>query len=389
MRWAMGFVGLATVTAQADRRVNLQDLSPPTEKAAYAPWLAGQAPAVRAAIAKNCADGYAWDPLCNGIGPYGLESPPPRDDVAARAAWDAQLSPEAAAWVARKCAGPKHLASELCGFALPTPPAAGVAYGAWFKGLTRNERAMVDEHCAEMPTGTDEYCDGIGPLHIPVPPDTTAAMMPGSGGPRVADVQAEWDAWYRKLSKKQKAYYRYWCTGERAAVSPLCGGTPLVVVFDGKPVAYTRATDGSRFAIDGVSALRTDWPTARTPWIARDVNGDGMITDGTELFGSGTDGGARDGFEALARLDDNGDGVLDARDRAWPSLLLWRDHDGDRRGVADELAPLSSAVEHISLEVKRGGRCDARGNCERLHASAGAATVVDVQLLTQPPRKHQ
>lgn len=53
-------------------------------------------------------------------------------------------------------------------------------------------------------------------------------------------------------------------------------------------------------------------------WIlAIDLNGDGIINDGSELFGSSTvmpDGSiARLGFEALAQYDENGDGIIDEK----------------------------------------------------------------------------
>jgi hypothetical protein len=393
MRWVL-IVVLASVPAVADRSVNLSALEPPTDAAEYRTWLAAQSRAVRAAIGRNCADGYSWDPLCNGIGPYGLDDPPPRSEVEERAAWEASLTAEQVRYVASACAGPRHLMSTLCGYSLPSPPKAGEPFGAWRAALSRNERGMVDEHCAEMDVGTDEYCDGIGPLHLPVPPVDDSFRPGGTTG----KFQTEWDAWYRSLTKAQRVYYRHHCEGANAGVSQLCGGTPLVVVLDGKPVEFTRARDESRFAIDGVAALRTDWPTARTPWIARDLDGNGVISDGGELFGSGTvlpDGRrAADGFEALAALDDNGDGVIDVHDRAFAELLLWSDRDGDRRGTGNEVVPLAGSIESISLDHVHGGRCDRRGNCERLRSSAVArgaegarrpGEVVDVQLLVQPP----
>lgn len=376
-------------TAHAGTKLNLEALDAPTDKAEHAAWLAEQSPAMRAAIAKGCATAYWSYRACNGIGPFGLEEPPRQDEPSERAKWEAALSPEAQAWVAKMCAGPKNLATDLCGYSLPDPPREGETYAAWRKRLTRNERGIVDDHCNSMTHGTDEFCDGIGPLHIPSPPRSVR----GTAMPDPALEQAAWDIWYRKLTKAQRAYYLYWCSDERGGVSDLCGGTPLVVVLDGRPVEYTAARDASRFAIDGISPLRTDWPTARTPWIARDLDGDGVIADGSELFGSGTrlpDGErASDGFAALAILDSNADGVLDARDRAWGELLAWSDRDGDRCGSGSELAPLSSLVESISLRHEAGARCDARGNCERLRASAalreGTGAVVDVQLLVQPP----
>ncbi len=390
-RWLVPVALLAAVTtARAGTKLNLEALDAPSDKAAYPAWLAEQTPTTRAAIARTCAKTYYSYPACNGLGPYGLEEPPPRSEMAARAQWEAALSPEARAWVTRMCAGPKNLATALCGYELPPPPAE--PYAAWRKKLTRNERGIVDDHCNDMTQGTDEYCDGIGPLHLPSPPQVGAVMTRGGSKRDQAAEQSAWDAWYRKLTRAQRAYYHYQCSGERGGVSDLCGGTPLVVVLDGQPVEFTAARDESRFAIDGISSLRTDWPTARTPWIARDLDGDGVIADGRELFGSGTrlpDGSrASDGFVALAALDDNADGIIDARDHAWPQLLAWSDRDGDRRGSGSELAPLSSLVESISLRHEPGARCDGRGNCERLHASAGAdATVVDVQLLVQPPSR--
>src|SRR5262249_55150507 len=92
--------------------------------------------------------------------------------------------------------------------------------------------------------------------------------------------------------------------------------TPLVVAFDEQPIAFA-ASSGARFAFVPGEPAASDWPTATTPWIALDRDGDGAITSGAELFGSATplrgDGMAHDGFEALAALDANGDGVIDAR----------------------------------------------------------------------------
>jgi len=398
---AVVILGAAGVSGAGGKLVQAQDLDQvqaPEDQARYDAWLAEQPPAMRAAIAKTCAATYESHPACRGFGPYHLEEPPRRSDASARQQWEAALSPEARAWVTKMCAGPKNLTSTLCGYDMPPAPKPGTTYAAWRKALSRNERGMVDEHCQSMTIDTDEYCDGIGPLHIPIPPQIAGAPTKAKDAPPVdrAAIQAEWDAWYRKLTKAQKAYYRYWCGPERGELSALCGGTPLVVVLDGAPVEYAPAREESRFAIDGLSSLRTDWPTARTPWIARDLDGDGAIEDGRELFGSGTqlpDGSrARDGFAALAVLDDNADGVIDVRDRAWSELLVWRDRDGDRRGTGAELAPLSSVVERISLHAARDARCDGRGNCERLRASAAlpdgtTGAVVDVQLLVQPPAR--
>ena len=68
-------------------------------------------------------------------------------------------------------------------------------------------------------------------------------------------------------------------------------------------------------------------------WLALDRDGDGLFTTGAELFGVDTPLGdgtlARDGFAALAPLDTNGDGVVDAYDLAYEAWQIARDADGD------------------------------------------------------------
>jgi hypothetical protein len=164
--------------------------------------------------------------------------------------------------------------------------------------------------------------------------------------------------------------------------------TPLVVAFDSEPIAFR--TDAAAFAFHG-APVATDWPTAATPWLALDRNGDGVIDRGDELFGDAVPG-ARNGFEALAQLDANHDGTIDARDPAFAALVLWADRDGDRRGTTDELTPLASVVTAIPLASTRDVRCDSRGDCEGERGSmhwrdaTGAAhtgAVVDVYLPTR------
>jgi hypothetical protein len=127
--------------------------------------------------------------------------------------------------------------------------------------------------------------------------------------------------------------------------------TPLVVAFE--PVELQPAT--ARFAFQPGRPMTTAWPSAATPWIALDRDGDGAITSGAELFGDSTaddelaSASFRNGFEALASLDDNRDGVIDRNDRAFTTLVLWRD-DGDRVSQPHELRPLSAEIEALPLD---------------------------------------
>ncbi len=176
--------------------------------------------------------------------------------------------------------------------------------------------------------------------------------------------------------------------------------TPLVLSFDGaEPTMSVGAS--TTFDLSGLGVHgATDWPAARTPWLALDRDGDGRITDGQELFGSAvrlaSGALATHGFEALAELDANADGVLDARDPRFGELLVWTDGDGDRASSGHEL---SSAGQHGLVSIQLAHRseriCDARGNCgiERATFTFRGASgdlrtgeVVDVHLAYQRPR---
>ncbi len=76
------------------------------------------------------------------------------------------------------------------------------------------------------------------------------------------------------------------------------------------------------------------------------TNNNGLIDSGAELFGDATQlaNGQRasDGFAALADLDENQDGVVNAADAAFSSLRVWRDLDQDGVTDAGELLTLTA-----------------------------------------------
>jgi len=183
-----------------------------------------------------------------------------------------------------------------------------------------------------------------------------------------------------------------WCTGTRpdgclydvvecrehpdGTTSWECGPTPLVLAFDRQPVRFEVGATAA-FDLTGLGqSVASDWPSATTPWLALDRDGDGTIGDGTELFGSAVQlangSRARNGFEALAELDGNGDGRIDARDQRFGELALWADADADRLTDRGELASVTEGTRRI-VSIELGYRieraCDARGNCAVERAS--------------------
>lgn len=154
----------------------------------------------------------------------------------------------------------------------------------------------------------------------------------------------------------------------------LCDYTPLVLSFSHAPVEFTRAS-GS-FDLHGAEmSTSTAWVSAQTPWLVLDLDDNGSIDDGREMFGSMTtlpnQSRAKNGFEALAQYDSNHDGLLSTEDAIWPKLRLWSDINQDRTSQPSELQSVAAAgIESIALGAHPTERCDAaHGACEGMQAN--------------------
>ncbi|QQS10753.1 MAG: hypothetical protein IPK81_14020 [Rhodospirillales bacterium] len=99
-----------------------------------------------------------------------------------------------------------------------------------------------------------------------------------------------------------------------------------------------------RFDIDGDGFLEaSSWIGAEDGFLALDRNDNGDIDDVSELFSWGyatRRPGMEDGPRALASLDSNGDGLVDARDLDWDRLRVWVDTDQDGATDFGELQAL-------------------------------------------------
>ena len=133
---------------------------------------------------------------------------------------------------------------------------------------------------------------------------------------------------------------------------------PLALDLDGDGIETTGTGNWQNTTLfdhngDGL-AEGTGWLSGDDGWLVRDINGNGAIDNGSELFGDNTvrsDGSTgSDGFSALSDLDSNNDGVIDANDAAFGELKVWRDLNQDGVSQAGELATLSDhGVESIDL----------------------------------------
>jgi uncharacterized repeat protein (TIGR02543 family) len=148
--------------------------------------------------------------------------------------------------------------------------------------------------------------------------------------------------------------------------------SPIIINMGNGPYQLSGSNQPVSFDIDANGTLnRISWTAAGAPmaFLALDRNGNGTINSGAELFGNHTPlprGVAANGFDALAQYDANSDGVIDASDPIWSSLLLWTDLNHDGISQRSELALLSaSAVTAIGLDYHWTGRRDQWGNSFR------------------------
>jgi len=176
--------------------------------------------------------------------------------------------------------------------------------------------------------------------------------------------------------------------------------TPIVIaVGQDSNYQFTSAEDGVWFDMDGDGVLNlVAWTRPGDPvaFLALDLNGNGIIDNGTELFGNSTilpnGQSVGNGFDALAYYDANGDGIIDPLDPIWPSLRLWIDWNHDGVSQNWELYRLEDwGVTSISVEYRTINRRDAYGNLYRLQASCklGGRTrfAYDVYFSAKPSRR--
>ncbi len=191
-----------------------------------------------------------------------------------------------------------------------------------------------------------------------------------------------------------------------SGVAPIC--SPVLLDLSGNGFFLTDASHGVRFDISGSGkSIQIAWTAAEADnaFLALDRNGNGVVDNGTELFGNFTPQPSSphpNGFLALAVYDQpehggNGDGIIDARDQIFSSLRLWLDSDHDGVCQPDELHTLpSEGVISLSLNYHASLKRDSYGNLFRYRArvnprdrndtSEVGRTAYDIFLTTAPAR---
>jgi hypothetical protein len=169
-----------------------------------------------------------------------------------------------------------------------------------------------------------------------------------------------------------------WDVEGQTWLDPECD-TPVLLNLGTGSYELTSAADGVRFDIRNEgSARQVAWTSrgSELAFLAYDRNANGSIDSGAELFGSATMLAtgirAKHGFEALAELDANGDGLLSPQDPAWTSLVLWTDRNHDGRSASSELQRVGeSRVAWLSAAYdQKINRRDQWGNLYRYMSHA-------------------
>ena len=149
---------------------------------------------------------------------------------------------------------------------------------------------------------------------------------------------------------------------------------PLILDLAGDGFNVASKVDGTHFDLDvNGYAEKINW-TKTDGYLCLDLNGNNKIDNGRELFGDSTlledNKEAKNGFEALAQYDLNGDGVIDSNDEIFDKLKIWVDTNGNGDSTGELVSLKELGIISISLNFET--------NAEKINSEAHITDVASV-----------
>lgn len=165
-----------------------------------------------------------------------------------------------------------------------------------------------------------------------------------------------------------------------------CTLSPIIIDTEGDGIELTDGRSGVAFDLNADGRLdNIAWTKLHSDdgFLVLDRNHNGLIDDGSELFGSITPQdriGNPNGFNALRRYDDNGDNAITRLDRAYGELRVWIDFNHSGRSEPEELWSLKRLwIESISLDYYESRMKDRYGNLFRYWSRIDSAERAKVK----------
>ena len=249
----------------------------------------------------------------------------------------------------------------------------------------QNEGTLVDADGAWMPM-TDENGDWqkyIGTLAVSyTDPEANRTYCSKTIYERypsnfINPQPLEWPD-YRCSSSPQICIHRNAPAKYQNSKLPICDPIedPLIIDLGRDGINLGPKGRAVKFDYNGDSQYKlSQWVAVNgnEAFLALDQNHNGIVDDGTELFGRGwlhlEETLAEHGFEQLAQYDQpllggNGDGIISPKDNIWQQLSLWLDSNADGISTKNEMMSLAEyQLTKIKLDYKiRPNRTDKAGN---------------------------
>ncbi|WP_236598189.1 calcium-binding protein [Alicycliphilus denitrificans] len=166
-------------------------------------------------------------------------------------------------------------------------------------------------------------------------------------------------------------------------------GIETVGITGSNPILFDHDADGTRTG--------TGWIKPDDGFVVLDLNGNGRIDSGREMFGDqtlrsgppaqiGASPFHANGYAALAAYDTNGDGAINPQDAIYGQLRVWRDLNQDGVSQANELqtlgqlgvASIGVAGTQANVDLGGGNSMPLSGSFSRTDGSTGTSGIAEL-----------